>query len=322
MSRIFGSGGVLLIFSLIAACSSGGDDADGTGNGSEKLGNCETVVEKLVQCELVEKSDGPTGCEERLITDCLTECIVGADCTSLESAYCSDAPDTSLLACLRRCEVPEIACGDGVGTYTPAELCDGVVDCDNGADETNCTFTCNDGTTIPNGFQCDGLYHCPDGEDEADCLFVNCPPDPPIPDNPYEHCEAFMRAFDECGMIGEGLPYCSPQITECYANCYTNASCDEIVEAHCTDANETSLITCLRSCPSTFSCDGLSGLSGEDVCDGIPHCEDGTDEPESCEHFECDDGGIIPIQYWCDGVFADCLDGSDEVGCAPFMCPE
>lgn len=55
------------------------------------------------------------------------------------------------------------------------------------------------------------------------------------------------------------------------------------------------------------------------LCDGTPHCLDGSDEENCCdcrhtESFHCKNDRCIPIYLECDG-FDDCWDGSDEQNC-------
>jgi hypothetical protein len=324
MLRVLRWSAVLAFFSIAAGCSSGGDDdneGDGPGPGSSG-GTCEVLADKLKSCELASESATTTGCVDALLSECEVACVSGADCRALDTYLCNDIASQDLSDCFAACEPPSYECGDGSGTYSYFDICDDIADCDNAADEVDCYFACDDGSTISSDFRCDGFSDCPNNDDEPeDCLFIQCV-DPPVPEHPYESCEPFIAAFDACGLVGEGIQYCSPQITPCLADCYEQASCEEITEAHCGTGVTVELDACLASCRQTFSCDGLPGLAGEDVCDGIAHCTDGTDEPEDCDSFECADGGIVPIQYWCDGVFADCMDASDEEGCAPITCPE
>src|SRR5262249_28491717 len=85
------------------------------------------------------------------------------------------------------------------GTSVPGlERCDGVVDCDSGADE-DCPpgqFTCDTGVNIPEGWHCDHHPDCLGGEDEFDC-----------PYKPQFSCEdgATIALEDEC----DGTPDCA-----------------------------------------------------------------------------------------------------------------
>ena len=37
------------------------------------------------------------------------------------------------------------------------------------------------------------------------------------------------------------------------------------------------------------------------------------------DQFECSDGECIPLNWLCDGVYADCSDAEDEINCGKFL---
>jgi low density lipoprotein-related protein 2 len=88
-------------------------------------------------------------------------------------------------------------------------------------------------------------------------------------------------------------------------------------------------ITCSAN---QFKCADLRQCIEENYkCDGIPDCNDGSDElgcpsvePNQCneeKHFRCKTSGIcIPIAWHCDGS-NDCDDHSDEQECGSITCP-
>lgn len=58
------------------------------------------------------------------------------------------------------------------------------------------------------------------------------------------------------------------------------------------------------------------------MCDGVPQCQDRSDELECAKYMEgcahqCDKSRCIPSSFLCDGE-QDCADGSDEASCGIF----
>ncbi|XP_046689112.1 modular serine protease-like [Homalodisca vitripennis] len=85
--------------------------------------------------------------------------------------------------------------------------------------------------------------------------------------------------------------------------------------------------------PQEFQCNSGQCISQYDVCDGVKHCSDSSDETSSaCRQvlistctpttFQCDYGACISKALRCDGK-SDCVaDGSDEVGCENWTVPQ
>lgn len=70
-----------------------------------------------------------------------------------------------------------------------------------------------------------------------------------------------------------------------------------------------------------FQCaHGKKCIEKSQVCDGVPQCQDRSDELECAKYMEgcahqCDDGSrCIPSSFLCDGE-RDCADSSDEASC-------
>uniref|UniRef100_A0A8C6P698 Low density lipoprotein receptor-related protein 2b n=1 Tax=Nothobranchius furzeri TaxID=105023 RepID=A0A8C6P698_NOTFU len=209
---------------------------------------------------------------------------------------------------------PDNNCGDysfecDEGRCRPNSFrCDGIIDCVDRTDETNCTntatcsplaFTCNNKHCIYSSWRCDGLDDCGDGSDE-----VNCPTRLPTT------CAA---NFFTCNN------------NRCIAKTWV---CDG--ENDCGDgSDEHNCNSTITTCPSGFFlCPDHRCISNFYVCDGDQDCLDGSDEKDcefSCQSYEfaCASGDqCVSSSYRCDGMF-DCRDHSDEQNCptrGPGLC--
>ncbi|XP_045589180.2 low-density lipoprotein receptor isoform X1 [Procambarus clarkii] len=84
-----------------------------------------------------------------------------------------------------------------------------------------------------------------------------------------------------------------------------NNTCDQAQTSNCSG--------------SEWECESGECILEKNVCDGVTHCQDGSDEPPDCVNnncpegeFKCDSGrSCIPNVWVCDG-HTDCPDNSDE----------
>jgi len=136
---------------------------------------CAEAVAQQRACSLL--SEGVVDChlfQNQRYGECAIECSRPASCAELEAQFCDDADNTYAL-CLDRCQamLAVVECGDGTSVDID-DRCDGVEDCSNGADESNCTpaatFACGGGEFVSlEDDRCDGVEDCSNGRDEIGC---------------------------------------------------------------------------------------------------------------------------------------------------------
>lgn len=167
-----------------AGSSTGGSAGSGAGgsggSGATSGGNlCERVETRLRDCNAI--SMGRFDCKILEQESCLAECLVDAECGTIQGTLCDDPstiPTTDpALNCIRECfAADELTCPDGSGTFDSDGICDEIADCADGSDEMGC-YQCNDGEALPPDWECDGEIDCTTGEDEMGCdpsLLFDC----------------------------------------------------------------------------------------------------------------------------------------------------
>ncbi|XP_057651716.1 basement membrane-specific heparan sulfate proteoglycan core protein-like isoform X28 [Diorhabda carinulata] len=224
-----------------------------------------------------------------------------------------------------------VRCSDGSRVICADQVCDGIEDCDNGADEDNCgsaecrqgEFKCDVYRCIPISQHCDGKADCTDGTDEHNCQ-KECNDQEFACDDQClsldRRCDGIRDCMDNTDETNCPEQQCLPPYFYCgrgdicipdYLVCDGRSDCkNNADESNCTSAGgcDSNQFDCGDHCiPITFR------------CDTYPDCVDGSDE-EGCgncreSEFQCSDHTCIPKSLQCDGN-SDCADNSDETDCA------
>jgi hypothetical protein len=162
-------------------------------------------------------------------------------------------------------------------------------------------------------------------------------PDTSVPLTADQMLEAQVTAkMRECAVIAATGDFKANKVVDeldrCLSRCYVAATCASMQGVHCTGlgiAPATS--ACLDACDPTPA-DGFHCASGDQiipqalVCDGVYAdcsgntckefgCVDESEEVNCTQTFLCDASKHLLIRYVCDGN-ADCVDKTDETGCA------
>ncbi|XP_033641107.1 sortilin-related receptor-like isoform X1 [Asterias rubens] len=264
------------------------------------------------------------------------------------------------------CHSDEFKCGTTGQCIPLSWKCDGDNDCGDMSDEPEeCTygtcstgqFTCANHRCIPTTWVCDQDDDCHDGSDEMTCSSA------PPPTTHYSgtcnsnefHCTSGRcipgswkcDGDNDCGDMSDEPPSCARRTCNQFQfSCVGNNTCislgwvcdgyddcgDGSDERSCPTSPTQPMTTWWfpeGSCsPSDFHCLNGKCVYASWKCDGIPDCEDGSDEfdcmtgeptisPDlTCSQyqFKCNSGACIPASWKCD-LDNDCGDWSDEWNC-------
>ncbi|XP_063157945.1 SCO-spondin-like [Candoia aspera] len=225
------------------------------------------------------------------------------------------------------CPLGDFQCPGG-RCLPKALVCDGRQDCPSGMDEALCPgpvmcapgqLPCPNATCVSRAQVCDGVPDCEDGADEepAQCQGIRTTPLGPTvqPSFPGTHQPVTNRTL--VPLCGRYEFHC--QSGECQPRGWV---CDN--EADCLDGSDE--LHCNRTCElDQFPCaHGAECIHYQQLCDGIPHCQDQSDEsidtcgstqiPPCPGFFICNNRMCINVSRVCDGS-PDCSQGEDELAC-------
>ncbi|KAI8432542.1 hypothetical protein MSG28_013539 [Choristoneura fumiferana] len=234
---------------------------------------------------------------------------------------CPDGSDEDLAACdTLKCYPTEFMCASGSCILAHWQ-CDGDTDCNDGSDEINCVnracgrdyYQCRSGQCVGLGKRCDGVPDCVDGSDEERCReeptdiqvkILRATLNHPIlliirpARRPTHRCNGVIDCpggTDEsgceahCGALGM-FDCKQQQICVAIKNvCNGHKDCadgsDETPDA-CKRVNRTSRLFAhpypSAACHNGFLCRTGQCIEWREVCDGTPHCFDGSDENGKC----------------------------------------
>ncbi|XP_019544975.3 putative vitellogenin receptor [Aedes albopictus] len=158
-------------------------------------------------------------------------------------------------------------------------------------------YRCDNGACIPDVNHCNGAKDCTDGSDEVGCDYFLCKK--PMwyrckHDNSCISASFLCDKHDDCP-LGDDEENC-----ENYEVPHIPVPCSKF----------------------EFTCADKMCIPLDLVCDGVPHCLDGSDETIGCADIEgkckgflCKNKHCLKSHDWvCDGI-DDCGDGSDEDNC-------
>jgi hypothetical protein len=135
-------------------------------------------------------------------------------------------------------------------------------------------------------------------------------------------CANLTDKLQSCHLIPNGAAFACSDYTSyqrCESGCLANVSCSDLAGYFCGALALASIYDCVTECMS-FTCKNGDIISAHSRCDGDSDCMDGSDEVGCASPgFKCEDGTNISDSLRCDG-HPDCRGGSDEDGCPAFTC--
>ncbi|KAG1651176.1 Basement membrane-specific heparan sulfate proteoglycan core protein [Nymphon striatum] len=273
---------------------------------------------------------------------------------------CTDGDDEKNCMFCPKCKETEFTCERDGKCIDVQHKCDRKYDCTDGSDEKDCVtkpsacgqgeYTCADGKCINEGKVCNGQVDCQDGSDEIDCVRTCSPSEHRCGDGncieSRRKCDGRRDCRDGSDEFECGPKTCSPgehtcddgQCIDIRRKCDGRRDCrngsDELecafriykpVVNSFQNVNLNILVDIKTCSPGEFTCGDGRCINIRRKCDGNRDCVDGSDEvncaPKTCStnQHTCGDGSCIDSRRKCDGN-SDCSDGSDERDCGPSPC--
>ncbi|XP_011863854.1 PREDICTED: vitellogenin receptor isoform X2 [Vollenhovia emeryi] len=244
--------------------------------------------------------------------NCSHVCLV----SSATSFTCACPPEMELSnddrTCIshHKCPENEYKCSEHKLCIKKEQLCDGIVNCPSGEDETiDCKkkqggckedeFTCKNGECIRSKDRCNSYFNCADRSDEENCEHPKC-------------TSGEFQCYDGTCILLSKV-------------CNVHFDCPDLSDETPDSCN---LVTCR---PDQFRCNDRKCIPIGFLCDGDSDCGFGEDEaPEKCHRnaklkvvevkvcpsgfYRCVNGNCISAALQCDRI-NDCGDNSDERHC-------
>ncbi|XP_063991709.1 mucin-2-like isoform X2 [Diachasmimorpha longicaudata] len=216
--------------------------------------------------------------------------------TSAEKPGAETSPEAPFPTMLfSKCNAGQFQCLNGTsrdGAYCVelSSKCDSENDCSDGSDEINCqedgcpgNFQCASGQCLKRHLVCNGIVDCDDGSDEEKCSDWTC------------HFDEFKCPNNRC----------IPDLWRCDGR----PDCDDHKDEY----------SCSESCGNNeYLCPTENWCIPQTLrCNGLPDCANGEDEKLcdcTVDQFKCRTGGCVNLDQVCDGV-EHCPDHSDEWNC-------
>ena len=228
-----------------------------------------------------------------LISD---DCVDGSDEYPFYTAFDGVCPYDQRIQCDF---TTEVLCKIDGQCILKQQVCDGIIDCADGADEEVCDYECQDDVISSDKFQCGGRVAYAGTFNETSNFNGTS----------FTYAYIYIMSFFDYDPAA-GLDVWQTASDEGKLHFFVNLN-GEVIPG---SANQSSLTQLFAN--ATGECIPITWR-----CDGVPDCDDGSDErlcqfeAENCtdaQYYQCSDTKTCIYKTWlCDG-YSDCDNGEDE----------